>query len=453
MGWIENIDSGMIVTCGDGRKFYPLWIRATVEKDFNVAQYEFMEVAGTLVRKYKPKGKLYEIKICFHGDNHLDTAESFDRSSNDERPWNIQHPLYGSITVQPLKLKRDDTSINVTEFSGPFVETITEENPQVNISKPAKVIADKAQLDDLLANYFVGRLVPSTTVVSSITPPTAVVSVQRRNISQIYNAVSKRVKGATDSVKDVLDADEYFNAFHKANSAVLQITSFPLEASRAVIALINAPFQFKNSVLSRIGSLTASFDMIRQSIEGLTESGVVLATEVVARKLIYETNGAMVISSMATASILQYDQANNELTDSPTVDGSNLVTPDYPSRTAVISVMETLLDTYNTYLEDLDSLQTDNGGEEDSFIPDPTNAQALAALINFTVAELMSIVLTGRQERVITLKDDTNLISLAHKLYGLDQEDSSIEQLMETNKIGINELMKLSKGRQIVYYV
>jgi len=73
-------------------------------------------------------------------------------------------------------------------------------------------------------------------------------------------------------------------------------------------------------------------------------------------------------------------------------------------------------------------------------------------LVNYTISNLFNIAINAKQERSIIVEDDTNLVALAHRFYGLAPDDSTIEDLMLGNKIGLSELLIIKKGRKISYY-
>lgn len=147
-------------------------------------------------------------------------------------------------------------------------------------------------------------------------------------------------------------------------------------------------------------------------------------------KKTYENNAGTVVSSMAVASITN---------------------PDYKSRDEVIAQMNNIIDTYNQYITNLDGFQDLNGGNPNNYIPDAGSITGLGSLVNITISNLLSIALNSKQERVIYCEADTNMIVLAHRLYGLD--DNSINDFITTNSIGINEMIQIKKGRKIVWYI
>jgi hypothetical protein len=132
---------------------------------------------------------------------------------------------------------------------------------------------------------------------------------------------------------------------------------------------------------------------------------------------------------------------------------TNITAADYVSADEVLAIASDLIDTYNLFVDKIDELQSDNGGDEDSFVADPETMIQLQEIVNYTVANLFSIALDSKQERSIVVESDTNVILLAHRFYGLQPDDSTIDYLMTTNNLGLNDLLIIPAGRKIKYYV
>jgi len=152
-------------------------------------------------------------------------------------------------------------------------------------------------------------------------------------------------------------------------------------------------------------------------------------------KMIYESNGGALLASMALTTV------------------TNVGSGDYGNRNTVLSIAAQILAAHNAFIADLDTLQTLNGGSPTSYIPNAVPLRSLNLLINYTIANLFAIAANAKQERTTVLTEDTNIIKVAHALYGLLPDDSTIDLLIESNKIGENELLQLKKERKIIYYV
>jgi len=409
MSWISTINSDVIIRTGDGREHHPKWMNPGREKDYNVTEFEFPGLAGTLLDKQEPKGTKHSIELLFDGDDHLDLAQAFWESADDPRPWRVSHPLYGSLFVQCSSIRQDNTGYNISKFTLSIMETITEDAPRGTEDPVDKITFDKVTLDDTFANSF------ATNVVE---PSPTDVNVMSQNNSSLYAIGKKRV-----SITD--DAEAYFNLFNTATTAINNATADPLAAMRAIQAVINYPALFQQSVASRLGLFQEQINLLRLNLATIKEPS---------KKRIFQSYGGALISSMATTSATPTDS-------------------DYQNRDQVFSAISQVSEAYNTFLQDLDSLQTPNGGDIDSFIPDADSIIALGNLINYTLANLSNIALDSKQERTIYLESDSNPVLLAHRFYGLDQVDANLVYFINSNNIGLNEMLSLRKGRAVKYYV
>ena len=405
MSWKDRLKNGYKIKMGDGKSFELLWMNATKIKEFNVAEFDYPGVKGTFVDRGEPRGRKYGIEIYFEGDNHIEKSNAFEVSSEDKRPWVITHPLYDRLVVQPTTLNFDNTVENITKITGTVIETIEEINPRTSNDPTDKINGDKIDLDDSL-------LVPITDISFEASDV---------NILLTTNDVlfAEGVKITTTNI----DFETYFNAFNTANSAILTATAQPLAAMRKLQAVINAPALFKNSVQIRFSTLKSQYEKLRDSALNITT---------VQLKRAFEANASAVISSAGLALV----------TD-----------PDFKSRSELIDFIDSLLNTYNDFITTLDKLQDNSANSPDSYIPDAVSQFNLNQLINFTVANLFSIIIDTRQERFLFLENDDNIITLTHRFLGPSEDDSTMDEFILINNIGPDEYLGLKKGRKIVYFV
>lgn len=411
MSWLDNIKNNLIIKTGNGSQYKPNWLNATKSVEYNISEFEFIDVDGTYVNRSRIKGRRFNIEIYFQGEDHLFNSRDFEISAEDPRPWTIIHPFYGALLVQPLSLGFDNTDYNVTKITGVVVETIGQVNPQVTVDPTDKIVSDKADLDSVVADSFVTNI-PK--------PDTEVINDLKTNTKKLYLT-------GISTLNNDLDAQNYFNLFNQANAAITLATSFPLEAINDVIAVINEPALFADTVKNRITTLVNQFNQLVTTIENLTSSPSNKES-----KIVYENNGNTLVSAMAVASVTNATYAN---------------------RDEVFNSVNSLLNTYNLHLANLDGLQNDNGGNPDSYIPDADSLMGLSDLINFTISNLFAIAINSKQERFIYLENESNWILLAHRFYGLEVDDSTLNDFMQINGAGLNEMLQVRKGRKIVWFV
>lgn len=410
MSWQEKIKADLTIQTGDGEKYTFLWLNGSFSREFNIAEFQFIEVEGTLAKRKLSKGRRYPLECYFQGESHLDFTALFDKSSLDPRPWKVSHPFYGNLVVQPASLNYDNSVLNITKITGTLVETIAEEFPRGQ-KNPIDVISiDVATVDSLTANAY----------ANNISPKAADITQMKAINKKAYTDGSKYVNGEF--------AESYFNAFNTADGYITNATDEPLTAMRTMQRVINAPALFSASANSRLGILQETYTALRGSI------GTTLTRN---QKFLFQTMQATSLTAMAQ-------------TVSTPLHG------DFQLSTETLGVIDVLTDNYNQFLSDLASLQTANNGAPDSFIPDASGIAGLNNLFNFTLTNLFGIALAGKQERSIVLEEDSNWILLAHRFYGLQPDgstQSTVQQLIQQNGAGISEMLRVRKNRLVKYYV
>jgi hypothetical protein len=406
MSWIETIQEGIIIITGDGREWRPLWVLTGSSIDFNVSEFEFPEISGTLVKRKKPKGSRIPLEIVFQGDNYIEEYRSFKTSSEDERAWTLSHPFHGTITVQPLSLDFDTSQYNTCRVKGVVVETIIDDAPKTSIDPYDQMRVGIDAYDD--------TLVAAVDYVPDTADTIVLTSVNQKMYSRGVIKVASPV-----------DAQDYFNLFKVANREILNASTGPLVAMRQLQAVLERPALFEIDVRTRIDLLTSQFEALQAIFTGTTKRS---------QKKIYENTGSVLISSQILAAI-------------------NPLSGNYKTRAEILVVIEKVIDNYNSHIEFTDSLQDETGGNPDNYIPDHDTYQQLNQLLNFMISNLYSIVAGAKQERSFITDTDESVITLTHKLYGIDDKDENLDNFIATNDISLGELFLIKKGRRIIYYV
>jgi hypothetical protein len=412
MSWIEQVNKSFEITTGDGKKYTPEWINANKAVEFNVKEFNFPGVSGTLVDRRKPKGSKYELEIFFQGDDHLDLAAAFEVSASDERFWKIAHPLYGLINVQPNSLLFDNSQNNVTKIIGTVTETITETNPKALVIPEDKIDEDVEVVNEQMSVSF----------ENNVTPTSSDLNTAKADNEKAFATVDPKIEND-------FDGQEYFNSFNDAQNALTEGFADAGAAIRKTQSFIEAPARFSQSVKSRISLLGDNLSDLRKNVLG-TATTISKNT-----KKFYEVQAGATLAAMALASSIVFDEN------------------DYDNRPKVVEVIDTLLLAFAEYLSDLDNMQLGSGGDPNDYVATAETIIQINNLLNFTMSNLFLIGLSARQERFYVTPDKTDLISLAHKLYGLADGDESIEELIRNNGFGIKHFLEVAKDITVKYYI
>ena len=401
MSWVSKSTDTMIITCGDGRSYTPLYVRLEKQRDYNLSEFNFPNLPGTFVDRRLQKGRRFSLEIIFQGENNLEQSEAFDNSANDPRSWLIEHPLYGRLTVQPISLTFDDRQYNTTTITGSVVET----NEQAGL---VAVVSAIDQVDILQQEAF------DSGAIAFVQKPATASAMQRNNLAY-FN--SGRL------IAPIEGAEDYTNLFNSANAAVQNVGSNASTAISQAQALLLAPARFEVNVQTRIDSLRNQIDILFGNTPLINS---------VADKILIENSAGGLIAAMCVAA-------------------SNPMPGNYTSVASVVSIIDIIVDEYNTYIQELDTLQTENNGDTDSYVPDFEFISALTYLVDFTLSNLFSIALSASQERTIYLSNDTNIIELAHVYYG--ELENGIDLVMQANDYGLSNILGINAGSAFTYYV
>jgi len=353
-------------------------------------------------------GNVYDIEIVFMGADHLVQSKNFRDSATKKGYWTVSHPYYGIIICHPAALKYNNEEGNITRINGQILETIDGGQLGSDVNAFDKISIDKLDVDNKLFTTYIAN-VPAPSIKS--------VQAMAGNIGKINSSVSPLTTLSTDYTK-------FRNYVNAANNYIATATDFPGEAMASIEQVIAAPAAFITNVVTK-------FDMLESALVGLYNFvNYGIGAEI---KSLYENNAGCIIGSMCLASV------------------SN-ITSDYATMPAAISVIGRLVNNYNSYLANLEQLQTPTGSEVNAYMPDMDSMSAIYDLVQYTVGQLLVIAASAKQQRIFVLPEDDNVHTLTFALYGTSADDI-VDQLISDNDINYRELLLIKKGREIIYYV
>lgn len=151
-------------------------------------------------------------------------------------------------------------------------------------------------------------------------------------------------------------------------------------------------------------------------------------------KAYFEANAGAVIASMCIALV-------------------NPIEGDFVTRSGIQEAISVLEDMYADYLKVMDDAYVSINDSVNSFVASTDSQSLLQQIVVETIANLNNQAFTAKQERIVSLDADSNLIVLVNKYIGLDVDDKNLETFRQINNIKNNALFNIEKGTQIKYYV
>lgn len=404
MIWQDRIDNiEFTIITGDGQVYTPLWKNGQTEVEYNTSVFDFINVPGSLIERRLPKSKKYPLVFWFEGEDNITTAEAFQRSAEDSRPWKVTHPFYGEITGQPLSLSRNDVDYNITEVNVDFWETVTEDYPRSTTS-----ITDNVR--EL-----------QTTVLDESGISYANTGVLQSEDIQKNNDSITDLSANFESIQTSETKPEYENAVSSARSSNGNLLSNPLQAISGIQRLISLPSTYEQRVETRLGLYLAAYRDLNTDFES------------VADKLYFESQGAAILASYANAAV-------------------NTIAGDYRLRSEVERAVSDLANTYEAYMRVVDGAQVQIFDVQNAWMPNADVQVSLFNIVSFVVSSLFRFAFDAMQERTFVTPVDTNLFLMAHRFGGLDANDDNLQQFRDINNIKLNALFKIKKDTELKYF-
>lgn len=405
MGYYDLIENRIFnIQTGDGQLYFPLWKGGTKETEFNTSMFDFINVTGTLVDRKKARSPFFNMVFYFQGENYLEEVSKFEISAADSRPWVVYHPIYGSISGQPLSLKRDDSNINIVEITVPFWESIEADYPFSNFNIKDNT---REKHDDVYA-------------LSSISYITNI-PIAPADIPKLKTSITD-MSGAMKSMQNNTTYSEFQNQLNKGLKAIDNLLEDPLNAIQNIQAFLDLPITYSQVLEARM----ASYEAIYSRLESTVSS--------VADKKYFESISASLLASFCVV----------------------LVTPqegDYVLVSDVFSASERLATIYSKYLAKLDEVKISVYDVNKSYNPDPSVQSELSSLVKYTISNLYKLSFEAKREKIIFVDKDTNPILLVHRYIGLDASDENLVDFIVRNDIKLKELFLIKKGRQVKFTI
>lgn len=401
MTWIDNIETVVFtIITGDNISYTPKWRNATKEVEYNASIFEFVDIEGSLVIRKKAKGRRFELEFYFDGENSIIQGNNFEISARNSKNWTIKHPFYGDFKCQPIALKQDDSTLNVSRFNASVIETITDKYPTYT-----EIIPDKIEEQLIITNRKQAEAFENSKELDK-------------------NELQDNVESFDAIFSKIIDSDNELLEFKSlVSDAVIEITSNISDANSILLSiqqLINYPATIEQTIEVRFKAFKESFDNLINYYSG--------------NKNQFEAIAGGIIAAMQLSSSLNIGDS-------------------YETRSKVTLQQDQLSEVYSEYIEFLDSLQTERADSGNSYIPNYLGINALNTIVNLSISNLYNIAFSAKQEREYILESDNNVINLTHRFYGLDKNDVNLNKFISINNIGLNELLNIKQGRKIIYYV
>lgn len=429
MSWIETITTGkIIIQFGNGETMEVDYKRPAIEHNFNAVAIEYFNIDGAEIQRGKEAHRAFPVEFYIQGADYLETTRLFFEYAKDTRSWIMSHPYFPEedINCQPVRLKEDYTSANVTVITGVLWESIAKTN----------------------ANYAVN---PKTGALESINSA----AIEAIRLADKFNAstsdaafMSLNAAGSSATAKkgafSDIDLGSINSDIAKLNATLNTIGTEPQRFMTQAAKVFRAPATFYSTIRRRV-------DVLKESFTDLTNSMRGAAT--LSERMYYESAGALLTLAVGEASITNQNEIAIQQGIRNPDTGEFVVTDDeLITRTQVLDQVIEVNQVYQDYLSQLMLMHSEKDNKLDSYYPSADLFRATQDAMNKITANLYSIAARAKIERTYIVPEDTTVLELTNKLLGTYNSDE-VRNFVESNSLVMNELILVPQGREVIYYL
>jgi hypothetical protein len=228
----------IVVQTGDKEYFTVKYKGSAKETKFNTEGFNFVGVDGTYVAREQVEGSQYTLELYFDGENYLDDVRKFEKSSKNKNAWTVVHPIYKTITCQPLSIAVDDNALNMTKVTCVVWESITSKYPLEKEDIKSKVYEIKPYL-------YAESAWTSKLSAKSIDTAFKLNDLININYSALPNTIEQAV--------------ELKNKIREVSNFAQEMLDQPIRYLESLQALIEFPFIIATDINDKIKKLKAVF--------------------------------------------------------------------------------------------------------------------------------------------------------------------------------------------------
>lgn len=291
------------ITTGD-KKEYELLVRQSdnsMSYEFNNTIYDFLNKEKSFVDRKNVRSRVFNIIGVFQGAENSQQAENFRISSLDKNYWILNHPIYGIIYGQPLKVSFSNSDLNTTVVEIEFWETIID----------SKGVTSTVSTVEKLDNLYIDLVQNGSNAFNGQ---------DKRNLQSNLNAVRDNYQSLYYN-----NTSEFLDQYQQVSKSIDNVIRYPEQYIQDIFAFNNLAARLKTDVFLKVGRI----ENILNSI--LTDQNTTSKYK--------EIMGGSVLGTMAQ-SIIEID--------------TNLVT-----RLQLVELNKKVVNSYNDYFLQLQGGQLD----------------------------------------------------------------------------------------------
>ncbi|WP_297285450.1 DNA circularization N-terminal domain-containing protein [uncultured Brachyspira sp.] len=416
MSWEDRLLEASYIS-PSGIPFNFLYEDVSYEFDKKTTSFIFPDIDGAYVQDMGVGENRYPLNIIFCGENYDLEADRFIKALKEKGRGTLIHPKYGIKKVVPFgTIKRNDGIVNNANqciFEIIFIE----DNIRTDNSLLGSIsnIIDKIQnCVDVYAQYASFNFV-KTFAVTSVGELITIRDIATQSFTDVFNQISY-IAGINDDYDSILKLlnDSFIDTIN-------EIGNKPINAINMLMSAMLIPAQIPNYDVS------SKLDIFENLINPKLKTKY--------NKSIYDANIAN--TNFAIDKVFMYTAAAGMC--------QSVIYSEIKTRDKALEINDRINNNYNNIQRWLD-----DNIKSLSFTDDESDYNNILELISQTKNYLVNNAFNLSSANKIILDEDRNIFELVSELYGSLE---NIDDFISLNKLNIQEIEILPKGKEIVYYL
>lgn len=403
MAWQDRIKPAAYTSPSGARMMFQYEdVSRAVDK--KTAAFNFPDADGTYVQDLGHQGRRYPMRMFFSGNDYDTEAAAFEDLLLETGVGSLEHPVYGAVDVVPYGsiTRRDDlvTAANQAVIETEFYETIGVIYPVAQVDRESQVRSAVSAFNGALAAEYSNNVA-------------AISGVDRVGLKAVYQALLNNAEAILSPIA----------ATEKMIEATFKDIVDSIKAGIDILVADPLTLAFQTAIMIQTPARAAA--LIRDRLEAYGTLADTTGTAVAANEF-YTTD---LFTSGAISGAV-----------------SSSVETRFASKPEAIAAADQIITDFDRVVAWRDAEYSALGATDTG-----EAYQALQEAVALCAGYLIEISFTLAQERRIVLDRDRSIIDVCAEVYGA--VDEKLDYFIQTNELTGSEIIELSKGQSIVYYV
>lgn len=356
----------------------------------------------------------------FEGDDHDIDSEVFIESLQEDGYWVINHPVLGRLENQ-LPILFDPTinpvrSGNITAVATSWITDYPDDAPISQAQRANQIQASVSDVNEESSKSFFDNIQSQTSELKNK------IDEGVQNMQSVINSTIGPLLETVEGASDVMTA--LGNGINSTlDSAVLQ----SLELVAQCQAFCQLPAQLLQTTAGRL-------DAYRSALSGILDEDLT-GTDEAKRNQAFTAQ--MIAGATYCGLALSYVGNSQIQTRLQAIEAAQIIS----------SELATMTNSLDTYAEEFDGLLV-----HEKYFSQTDAFSALSILAANVQDYLLDLSVSLKREKTVILDTPLSAYFIALKYYG-SADDDIIDQLITTNNLTLEEIMRTEAGREIVIYV